>query len=167
MNRSYASAATSKPIASNLRRRCYRDGMTRPALADAFGHHVWASMRMLDACRALTADQLASEVPGTYGSILDTARHLVGSDAWYIFTFTGDRADLIDEDHMDVDRAPRRHGGPRSGLGKAAGGNTRIRTPSSPRSTRTTATARTPRSASGSRRRSTTARTTAARSARR
>ena len=76
--------------------------MTRPALADAFGHHVWASMRVLDTCLALTPDQLASTVPGTFGSILDTARHLVGSDAWYIFTLTGDRADLIDEDHMDI-----------------------------------------------------------------
>ena len=59
-------------------------------------------MRVLDICLTLTPDQLASTVPGTYGSILDTARHLVGSDAWYIFTLTGDRADLIDEDHMDI-----------------------------------------------------------------
>ena len=29
-------------------------------------------------------------------------RHLVGSDAWYLFTLTGDRTDLIDADHMGV-----------------------------------------------------------------
>ena len=49
-------------------------------LADAFDHHVWASLRIVDACLALSPEQLETNVPGTYGSILDTARHLVGSD---------------------------------------------------------------------------------------
>jgi len=29
-------------------------------------------------------------------------RHTVGSDAWYLFTFSGDRSDLLDEDYMDI-----------------------------------------------------------------
>ena len=76
--------------------------MTRSDLEDAFGHHVWATQRVLDACATLTPDQLASPVPGTYGSILDTLRHLVGSDAWYLFVITGGTGPRIDEDVMDV-----------------------------------------------------------------
>jgi uncharacterized damage-inducible protein DinB len=76
--------------------------MTRSLLDDAFAHHVWASVRILDTCMALDDEQLDTTVPGTYGSILDTARHLVGSDNWYLHVLTAGRAPRIDEDHMDV-----------------------------------------------------------------
>jgi uncharacterized damage-inducible protein DinB len=71
-------------------------------LQEAFAHNAWASVRLLDVCAGLTDEQLATNVPGTYGSILDTARHLVGSDAWYLFRITGDGAHRLDEDHMSV-----------------------------------------------------------------
>ena len=71
-------------------------------MEDAFGHHVWASVQLLDACLALDPEQLATGVPGTYGSILDTARHLVGADASYLFVLSGERTPPIDEDHMDL-----------------------------------------------------------------
>jgi uncharacterized damage-inducible protein DinB len=77
--------------------------MSRSLLDDAFAHHVWASVRILDACLELSPEQLETAVPGTYGSILDTARHLVGSDAWYLFRITGDRVHVIDEDHMGLE----------------------------------------------------------------
>jgi hypothetical protein len=35
-------------------------------LNDAFAHHVWATVRLIDACRPLTPAQLATSVPGTY-----------------------------------------------------------------------------------------------------
>jgi uncharacterized damage-inducible protein DinB len=76
--------------------------MNSSVLADAFAHHVWATLRLIDACRLLSAEQLGTAVPGTYGSILETQRHLVGSDAWYLFRLRGDRSHLIDEDHMDL-----------------------------------------------------------------
>lgn len=76
--------------------------MSGALLADAFGHHVWATLRLLDACVALGPEQLETPVTGTYGSILETARHLVGSDAFYLFRVTGDRGHLIDEDHMSL-----------------------------------------------------------------
>ena len=71
-------------------------------LEEAFGHHVWASLRLLDACLPLTPEQLATPVPGTYGLILDTQRHLVGADASYLFVTSGGRTALIDEDKMDL-----------------------------------------------------------------
>jgi len=76
--------------------------MTRPILADAFTHHVWATVRLIDACLALTPDQLATTVPGTYGSIIDTMRHLVGADASYLFVMSGGRSPVIDEETMDL-----------------------------------------------------------------
>jgi uncharacterized damage-inducible protein DinB len=76
--------------------------MNKSLLDDAFAHHVWASLRLLDACLALSPEQLETTVPGTYGSILETVRHLVGSDAWYLFRVTGDSTYRIDEDHMDL-----------------------------------------------------------------
>jgi uncharacterized damage-inducible protein DinB len=76
--------------------------MSRPLLHDAFAHHVWASLRMIDSCLALSPEQLGTSAPGTYGSILDTVRHLVGSDTWYLFRLSGERTPLIDDDHMDL-----------------------------------------------------------------
>jgi uncharacterized damage-inducible protein DinB len=76
--------------------------MTRSVIEDAFGHHVWAAVRLIDACLSLSPEQLETVVPGTYGSILDTQRHVVGSDSWYLFTLNGDRSFLIDEDHADL-----------------------------------------------------------------
>jgi uncharacterized damage-inducible protein DinB len=69
---------------------------------DAFGHHVWATLRVLDGCLALTPEQLETAVPGTYGSILDTARHTVGADSSYLWVLNGGHTSLIDEDHMDL-----------------------------------------------------------------
>jgi uncharacterized damage-inducible protein DinB len=72
------------------------------SLRDPFGHHVWATLRLLDACLLLTPEQLGTGVPGTYGSIIDTLRHLVGGDASYLFTLTGGRMPLINEEHMGL-----------------------------------------------------------------
>jgi uncharacterized damage-inducible protein DinB len=76
--------------------------MSRSLLDDAFAHHLWATLRLLDVCLELSAEQLGTTVPGTYGSILDTQRHLVGSDGWYLYRVTGDDTHRMDEDHMDL-----------------------------------------------------------------
>jgi uncharacterized damage-inducible protein DinB len=64
--------------------------MRSPLLADAFGHHVWATIRLLDTCAALDGAQLATTVPGTYGSIIDTLRHVVGGDVFYLDVLRGE-----------------------------------------------------------------------------
>ena len=76
--------------------------MTTSLLADPFGHHVWATLRLIDACLPLGPEQLDSTVPGTYGSILQTMRHLVGADASYLFVMSGGRRAEIEEDEMDL-----------------------------------------------------------------
>ena len=76
--------------------------MSRSILADAFDHHVWATLRVIDACLALSDAQLATTVPGTYGSILDTMRHLVGADASYLELLSDGKVQPIDEDAMSL-----------------------------------------------------------------
>ena len=76
--------------------------MARSLLSDAFGHHVWAIDRLLDACAGLTDEQLATTVSGTFGSIIDTARHLVGADRSYLFVLSGGRVAQIEEEGMDI-----------------------------------------------------------------
>jgi uncharacterized damage-inducible protein DinB len=78
--------------------------MARPLLADAFDHHVWATLRLIDACLALPPDQLGTTVPGTYGSIMDTIRHLVGADRSYLAFLSDGRLPRIDEDDLDLDQ---------------------------------------------------------------
>ena len=69
---------------------------------DEFGPPVWATLQLIDACLPLSPEQLETAVPGTYGSILETMRHLVGADSSYLFVTTGGRAPLIDEDRMGL-----------------------------------------------------------------
>ena len=75
--------------------------MPAALLTDAFGHHVWATVRVLDACAALDEEQLSTSVPGTYGSILDTLRHLVGADVFYLEVLSG-RKQPFDEPARDI-----------------------------------------------------------------
>jgi uncharacterized damage-inducible protein DinB len=77
--------------------------MSRPLLADAFDHHIWATNRVFEACAALTPEQLSTTVPGTFGTILDTLRHIVGAECSYLFVLTGGEVDPIDEETMSLE----------------------------------------------------------------
>jgi len=76
--------------------------MSRALLDDAFAHHVWATLRLIDACLPLSREQLEAAVPGTYGSILETIRHLVEADTYYLSHLTGDPAREIDPRQMGL-----------------------------------------------------------------
>ena len=76
--------------------------MTRPLLEDAFAHHVWATVTLIDACLALPAEQLEAQAPGTFGSILETMRHTVGADASYLFALIGGARPLVDAASMSL-----------------------------------------------------------------
>ncbi len=70
--------------------------MSASLLDDAFAHHIWATERVIDECAALSPEQLRTPAPGTYGSIIDTLRHLVSTDCWYL-TFFREEPQLIEE----------------------------------------------------------------------
>ncbi|HEY7526030.1 MAG TPA: DinB family protein [Candidatus Limnocylindria bacterium] len=73
---------------------------------DAFAHHLWATDRLLEFCGQLTDGQLAHHAPGTYGSIIRTLRHLVGSDRWYLTFFPTGQAPLPEiDDEGDISLA--------------------------------------------------------------
>jgi uncharacterized damage-inducible protein DinB len=76
--------------------------MSRSLLADAFAHHVWATVQLIDACLPLGPEQMETNAPGTYGSILETMRHLVGADSSYLFALTGGHTPVIEEEQMDL-----------------------------------------------------------------
>lgn len=76
--------------------------MTHSLLEDAFAHHAWATLRVIAACEALSVEQLETDAPGTYGPILETMRHIVGSDSWYLHRLSGERYPTIEEAEMDL-----------------------------------------------------------------
>lgn len=76
--------------------------MNGSLLKDAFGHHVWATMTLIDSCLELDPGQLETAVPGTFGSILETLRHTVGADRSYLWVLTGGALPEVDEESMDL-----------------------------------------------------------------
>jgi uncharacterized damage-inducible protein DinB len=69
-------------------------GLTAPPggvdhLQTIVGHHVWATLALIDRCQALTPEQLELTTPGTYGSIHATLFHLVWSDRRYLRGIAG------------------------------------------------------------------------------
>ncbi len=59
-------------------------------LIDAFRHNAWATQEVLEVCRGLTGEQLAATTIGMYGSLIDTLRHIVSSEASYCARLTGE-----------------------------------------------------------------------------
>jgi uncharacterized damage-inducible protein DinB len=76
--------------------------MTDSVIRDAFNHHVWATLRLMDACAELDPPQLETVAPGTYGSILDTTRHTVGADCSYLYVLSEHQHQPIDEESADL-----------------------------------------------------------------
>ena len=71
--------------------------MTASLLDDAMAHHIWATESLIDLCADLPAEALSVPTPGAYGSILDTLRHLVRSDCFFL-TFFREGPPRIEED---------------------------------------------------------------------
>ena len=71
-------------------------------LDDGFAHHVWATLRLIDACADPQPGTAGLTRPGTYGSILATMRHLVGADTYYLSHLTGDPAREIESEHLGL-----------------------------------------------------------------
>lgn len=58
--------------------------------ADFFRQNEWANLRLIDACRPLTDEQLDATVEGVYGSIRATLQHIVASETSYATRLGGD-----------------------------------------------------------------------------
>jgi uncharacterized damage-inducible protein DinB len=60
-------------------------------LVELIRYNNWANAQVLAACQKLTADQLASSAPGTYGTIRHTLEHIIRAEADYVGRLTGVR----------------------------------------------------------------------------
>lgn len=56
---------------------------TNDSLMTLCRHHLWATVRLLEACAKLTPEQLDATIVGAYGSIAVTLEHIVRSDRSY------------------------------------------------------------------------------------
>jgi len=79
--------------------------MSSSLLEAAFAHHVWATLRVVDACLDLGAEELETNVLGTRGPMFETLRHVVAGDTDDLFILTGDRAFDIDVEPMSLAEA--------------------------------------------------------------
>ncbi|MDH4334170.1 MAG: damage-inducible protein DinB [Chloroflexota bacterium] len=57
-------------------------------LRELFRHNRWANEQILEACRALTDQQRATTVEGTYGELGNTLTHLVRAESFYLKLLT-------------------------------------------------------------------------------
>jgi len=58
-------------------------------LHDLARHNAWATAQVLDFCQGLDEPTLNTTTPGTYGTIIETLRHVINSEASYLFRLTG------------------------------------------------------------------------------
>ena len=57
-------------------------------LVHLFPHNVWANAEMLAACATLTQEQLATDLPGTFGRLDQTLIHLARAQGGYLRRLT-------------------------------------------------------------------------------
>jgi len=58
-------------------------------LHDLARHNAWATEQVLEFLQGLDEPTLNSTVAGTYGTIIETLRHIINSEAGYLFRLTG------------------------------------------------------------------------------
>jgi uncharacterized damage-inducible protein DinB len=67
-------------------------------LLELFRHNTWATLGLIEYCQGLSDDLLDATIPGTYGSIRETLRHLVRAEESYYWTVTRERfAEILPE----------------------------------------------------------------------
>ncbi len=60
-------------------------------LVQLFRHNLWANLRLFDACRFLSDEQLDAEAPeGVYGTIRSTLNHVVINEERYLSALRGE-----------------------------------------------------------------------------
>lgn len=58
------------------------------ALDDLARHNTWATASMIRFCMDIDREILDTPVPGTYGSVMATLRHMIDSEMSYLFRLT-------------------------------------------------------------------------------
>ncbi len=58
-------------------------------LHDLARHNAWATRQLVEYCRGLDEETLNATVPGTYGTIIETLRHIIDAEMGYLYRLTG------------------------------------------------------------------------------
>jgi uncharacterized damage-inducible protein DinB len=61
------------------------------ALLTLYRHKTWATLRLIEYCQGIDAEHLDATIPGTFGTIRETLRHLVEAEEGYFNRLTGAR----------------------------------------------------------------------------
>jgi uncharacterized damage-inducible protein DinB len=72
--------------------------MTTSVLLELLRHKTWATLRLIEYCQSLAPEHLDATLPGTYGSVRDTLRHLLRADENYFRSLTGEDMGPYPED---------------------------------------------------------------------
>ncbi len=62
-----------------------------PALDLVLRHNMWANRALFEFCAALDPTALDRAMPGTYGTLLETIKHIVSGEQWYVGLLSGER----------------------------------------------------------------------------
>jgi uncharacterized damage-inducible protein DinB len=73
------------------------------ALLELCQHSTWATVGLIRYCQGLAAEDLDATIPGTYGTIRATLRHLVESEEGYLTDLTGVRSEPLPDDPVALD----------------------------------------------------------------
>jgi uncharacterized damage-inducible protein DinB len=60
-------------------------------LVEMFRYKTWATLRLIEHCQGLEVEHLDATIPGTYGTIRETLRHLVDAEEGYFSILTRER----------------------------------------------------------------------------
>lgn len=63
-------------------------------LLTQFHHNLWANLKVLDICAALSADTLNATDGGAYGTVFATLAHIVNGESWYVWLLHGEPASV-------------------------------------------------------------------------
>jgi uncharacterized damage-inducible protein DinB len=61
------------------------------ALLELYRHKTWATLRLIEYCQGLADEHLDATIPGTFGTIRETLRHLVEREEGYFRIVTRER----------------------------------------------------------------------------
>ena len=76
-------------------------------LLELFRHKTWATLRLIEYCQGLADEHLDATIPGTFGTIRETLRHLVGSEEGYFSILTRKRlSDPLPDGVVKLDELP-------------------------------------------------------------
>jgi len=79
------------------------------ALLTLYRHKTWATLRLIQYCQGLDAEHLDAAIPGTYGTIRETLRHLVEAEEGYFYRVTGERlSERMPDGPVDLDQLAER-----------------------------------------------------------